>query len=109
MWRCSFDVPPEGRHLRLVAPVEEIDVASLVVHARPERVEELEEAIAAFAGVEVAAADRSGKLVVTIEADNERSITHQLDAIGALPGVLSVTIVAHHAEALAPEAEGGSP
>ena len=80
MRRSSFDVPPVETQ-RLVVPVEEIHVASLVVHARPERVEELEQAIAAFTGVEVAAADRSGKLVVTIEADNERSIRHRLDAI----------------------------
>ena len=108
MRRSSFDVPPVETQ-RLVVPVEEIHVASLVVHARPERVEELEQAIAAFTGVEVAAADRSGKLVVTIEADNERSIRHRLDAISALPAVLSASIVAHHAEPAAPEEEGLSP
>jgi nitrate reductase NapD len=79
-----------------------------VVHARPECVAELEHALAAFAGVEVAAADRSGKLVITIEADDERSIARQLDAIGVLPGVLSTTIVAHHAEPAEAE-EGASP
>ena len=92
MRRSSFDVPPVETQ-RLVVPVEEIHVASLVVHVRPERVEELEQAIAAFTGVEVAAADRSGKLVVTIEADHERSIRHRLDAISALPAVLSASIV----------------
>ncbi|HSA81280.1 MAG TPA: chaperone NapD [Geminicoccaceae bacterium] len=93
----------------MAVPIEEIHVASLVVHVRPERVAELEEAIAAFAGAEVAAADRSGKLVVTLEADDERRIADQLDAIGALPGVLSATLVAHHAEPLTPAEEGASP
>lgn len=93
----------------MIVPVDEIHIASLVVHARPERVAELEQAIAAFAGAEVAAADRSGKLVVTLESDGERGIARQLEAIGALPGVLSATIVVHHAEPLAPDEERASP
>lgn len=89
----------------MIVPVAEVHIASLVVHARPEHVAELEEAIAAFPGAAVAAADRSGKLVVTLESADERSIARQLDAIGALPGVLAATLVAHHAEPLAPEEE----
>jgi periplasmic nitrate reductase NapD len=90
-------------------PVEEIHIASLVVRCRPERMAELERAIGALAGAEIPAEDAVGKLVVTLEAGSERAIRQQLEMIGALPGVLSATLVAHHAEPLAPEEEGASP
>jgi nitrate reductase NapAB chaperone NapD len=47
--------------------------------------------------------------VVTLEASSERTVRQQLDTIGALPGVLSATLVAHHAEPIAPDEEGVSP
>ena len=93
----------------MIVPVEEIHIASLVVRCRPERIAELKRAIGALPGAEVPAADAVGKLVVTLEAGSERAIRQQLEMIGALPGVLSATLVAHHAEPLAPEEEGASP
>ncbi len=86
----------------------ELHVASLVVRCRPERMAMLRHAIVALPGAEIPAEDAIGKLVVTLEAASEHTIRHQLDAIGALPGVLSATLVAHHAEPLEPAEEGAS-
>jgi len=84
----------------------EVHIASLVVRCRPGRVEELERAISALSGAEIAAADASGKLIVTLESATERVIALRLEQIGALPGVLSATLVVHHAEPAALEPEG---
>ena len=86
--------------------IGELHVASLVVRCRPVRIAELERAIAALSGAEIAAADASGKLIVTLESESERVIARRLEEIGALPGVLSVTLVFHHAEPAALEPEG---
>lgn len=89
--------------------IGELHIASLVVRCRPERIASLRDAIVALPGAEVPAEDASGKLVVTLEAASERTVRQQLDTIGALPGVLSATLVAHHAEPIAPDEEGVSP
>jgi nitrate reductase NapD len=88
------------------AMIEELHIASLVVRCRPERIEELERSIAALSGAEIAASDPSGKLVVTLESASERVIAGRLEEIGVLPGVLSATLVFHHAEPAALEPEG---
>lgn len=93
----------------MIIPVDEIHIASLVVRCRPERIAELERAIEALPGAEIPAGDAIGKLVVTLEAGSERTIRRQLEMIGALPGVLAATLVAHYAEPRAPEEEGASP
>jgi nitrate reductase NapD len=83
--------------------IGELHVASLVVRCRPARIAELEHAIAAVSGAEIAAADDSGKFVVTLESASERAIARRLEEIAALPGVLSATLVFHHAEPAALE------
>ena len=94
---------------RSAAMIGELHIASLVVRCRPERLASLRRAITALPGAEVPAADAQGRLVVILEGASEQAIRHQLDAIGALSGVLSANLVAHHAEPLAPEEEGASP
>jgi nitrate reductase NapD len=89
--------------------IGELHIASLVVRCRPERMAALRHAITALPRAEIPAEHATGKLVVTLEAASGHLIAQQLDAIGALPGVLSATLVAHHAEPLAPEEEGASP
>ena len=86
--------------------IEELHIASLVVRCRPERIAELERALATLPGAEIAATDASGKLVVTLESASEQVIARRLEEIGALPGVLSATLVFHHAEPAALEPEG---
>jgi nitrate reductase NapD len=88
--------------------IGESHIASLVVRCRPDRVASLEGVIAARPGAEVPASDAAGKLVVTLESTNEQTIARQLDEIGALPGVLSATLVFHHVEPGIPEPQGAS-
>ena len=78
--------------------IREFHIASLVVHCRPDRVASLEGTIAALPGADVPASDLAGKLVVILESTSEQTIARQLEEIGALPGVLSATLVFHHVE-----------
>jgi len=89
--------------------IGELHIASLVVRCRPERMMALKHAILALPGAEVPAEDASGKLVVTLEAASERTIRQQLDTIHALSGVVSATLVAHHAEPQGAAEEGAPP
>jgi nitrate reductase NapD len=72
----------------------ELHVSSLVVQARPERADEVAQAIALMPAAEVPGRE-GGKLVVTLVTPGERAILDTIDAITALPGVLSAQLVYH--------------
>ena len=71
------------------------EIASVLVQARPERLAEVEAAIAALAGCEIHARDPKGKLVVVMEASNAGALGSMLNTIALLPNVLSAALVFH--------------
>jgi periplasmic nitrate reductase NapD len=75
------------------------EIASILVQARPERLEEAEHAITALAGTEIYSRDPCGKLVVVIEAPDVGAIGTTLNTIAVLPSVLSATLVFHATDA----------
>ena len=79
---------------RLVTPPD-AEIASVLVQARPERLAQVEAAIAALAGCEVHACDPKGKLVVVIEAATTGAVGSTLNTIALLPDVLSAALVFH--------------
>ena len=83
---------------RIVAPPG-AEIASVLVQARPERLADVEAAIAAIAGCEVHARDPKGKLVVVIEAANASALGATLTAIALLPSVFSASLVFHAIDA----------
>jgi periplasmic nitrate reductase NapD len=88
-----------------VSPAE-IHISSALVHARPERTDEVARACAALDGADLHFAD-SGKIIVTLEAASSGAIADQLAAIGRLPGVFAATLVYH--EVTTPESLGEHP
>jgi len=76
-----------------------MNISSVLVSARPDRVKGVEAGLLAFAGVEVHGASDAGRLVVTIEAESDRAVADLFEAINRQPGVLSVSMVYHHYEA----------
>jgi periplasmic nitrate reductase NapD len=76
----------------------ELHISSLVVHGRPERLAAIDRAIAALPGAEVAIADPSGKMVVTLETETQAAVADALTTITLLDGVLSAALVFHHVE-----------
>ncbi len=82
----------------------ELHTASLLLHHAPAHTD----AIAAQAvelGCEVHGPARDGKLIVTLESDSERTISECLSALQLLRGVFAATLVFHHVETLAPDAD----
>ena len=79
---------------------EELHIAGIVVHARPEGVQRVAEAIGGLSGAEVHAASADGKLVVTLEAPGAREIAALMEEIQQFDAVLTASLVYQHNETL---------
>ena len=75
-----------------------MNISSAIVHARPGELAVVQAGLAALAGVEVHAISPEGKLIVTIETDDESSNVATYERIGQLDGVLSAAMVYHQTE-----------
>jgi len=76
-------------------PASSFEVASILVQARPERLDAASRAIETLPGVEIFGRDPKGKLVVVVEADNVGRIGETLNVISLLPDVLTAALVFH--------------
>jgi nitrate reductase NapD len=74
------------------------EIASILVQARPERLDEVEAAVLALPGCEIHGRDPRGKLVVVIDAPDAGSLGSTLNAIAVLPHVHSASLVFHAIE-----------
>jgi nitrate reductase NapD len=81
-------------------PAPELHIASLVVHAAPSRVIEVQDAVGRLAGALVHASTADGKLVVTLERPSAYEMTDSVQAIQRLRGVLSAALVYQCADTL---------
>lgn len=75
-----------------------IHISSIVVTADPKRLDEATAAISALDIAEIAIAAPSGKMVVTLETDNEHELVQGLNLIQLMPGVASAALCFHHSE-----------
>lgn len=75
-----------------------VNISSAVIHARPDAVEEVLAGLGALGCVEVHATSPAGKLVVTLEADDDRGMADAYESLGRMDGVLSVALVFHQTE-----------
>ncbi|HET9687523.1 MAG TPA: chaperone NapD, partial [Pseudolabrys sp.] len=72
-----------------------IEIASILVQARPEKLDVVAHAIEALPGTKIYSRDPKGKLVVVIEARDVGSIGETLNTISLLPHVLTAALVFH--------------
>jgi len=70
-----------------------VEIASILVQARPERLEAAARAIEILPGAQIYSRDPKGKLVVGIEASDVGVIGTTLDAISMMPEVLTAALV----------------
>lgn len=82
---------------------QEYHVTSLVVHAAPNTLQQVEANIHALVGCDIHAVTPEGKLVVTLEGDSQKAILDNVEAINALSGVLSASLIYHQVEPLEQE------
>ena len=70
-----------------------VEIASILVQARPERLEAAAHAIEALPGTQIYSRDPKGKLVVVIETDDVGTIGATLNTISMMPDVLTAALV----------------
>lgn len=75
-----------------------MNISSAAVYAESIRVDAVRAFLATLPGVQVHAATPDGKLVITIEADNDRDAAATYEAIERAPGVLSMALVFQQTE-----------
>lgn len=73
---------------------DEVHIASLLVHVRPDCADAVRERIAATPGAEVHAV-QAGKMIVTLEGPHEGWVADRMTEIGVTAGVLSAVLVFH--------------
>ncbi|MGL4613553.1 MAG: chaperone NapD [Shewanella sp.] len=81
---------------------QEYHVTSLVVHAVPNALAQVNASISALAGCDIHAITPEGKLIVTLEGGSQKAILDNVEAINALTGVLSASLIYHQVEPLEP-------
>lgn len=75
-----------------------MNISSAIVHARPGRVALVQMGLATLPGVELHAVSSAGKLIITIESEDDGSNAAIYQLIGQLDGVMSAAMVYHQTE-----------
>jgi periplasmic nitrate reductase NapD len=75
------------------------EIASVLVHVRPEKMDEVARNIAALPGSEIYSRSPQGKLVVVIEAGTVGEVGAVLNAISSMPHVVTAALVFHGTDA----------
>lgn len=70
-----------------------MNISSVIVQTRPERLADVHAALAALPGVEIHAESPEGKLVITLEDDSTRTAADRYVDLNNIPGVLSAAMV----------------
>ena len=80
---------------------DDYSVAGVVVHAKPENIDDVAEYLTQLQGVEVHAINNDGKLVVTVEEEpGERFIIDRITEINNTQGVINTALVFSQTEQL---------
>ena len=76
-------------------PPDSVEIASILVQARPERLDAVARAVEVLPGAQIYRRDPKGKLVVVLEARDVGSIGAALNRISMMPDVLTAALVFH--------------
>jgi nitrate reductase NapD len=75
-----------------------VNISSAIVYAKSGQNETLRQSLSQLPGVEIHAATEDGKLIVTIERDNDKTAVDTYEAIERLDSVLSVAMIFQQTE-----------
>ena len=75
-----------------------VNISSAIVYAKSGQNETLRESLSQLPGVEIHAATEDGKLIVTIERDNDKTAVDTYEAIERMDSVLSVAMIFQQTE-----------
>lgn len=77
-----------------------MNISSLLIDVEPRRTEYARAQLEQLPGVEVYAATAEGRLIVTVEKDDDLEMSRAIEQLGALRGVRAMTLIYHHSETL---------
>lgn len=75
-----------------------MNLSSVIVIPHPDQIEAVQLRLQEVPGVEVHAVSPEGKMIVTLEADDDRETVQNYELISRLDGVLSASMVFHQQE-----------
>lgn len=75
-----------------------MNISSVIVIPHPDHIEAVRLRLQEVDGVELHAVSPEGKMIVTVEADDDRTTTGTYEYISQLDGVLSASMVYHQYE-----------
>lgn len=75
-----------------------MNISSVIVIPHPDHIEAVRLRLQEIDGVELHAVSPEGKMIVTVEADDDRTTTGTYEYISQLDGVLSASMVYHQYE-----------
>ncbi len=74
-------------------------ISGVLVKARPERLDDIEQALGAMQGVEVHGSNEDGRMVVIVEQEDAGQVCDTLLHMQQVPGVLAANMIYHHFDA----------
>lgn len=86
-----------------------MSISSLVVHTKPDKVEEIRAKFSALEGAEVHAVTEDGRLIVTVDQPVNMKATDVLTEIQNTEGVLSSSLIFNYFEENVDPGEGDLP
>jgi len=73
-------------------------IASVLVQGWPDKMPAIESELTTLAGVESHGSNETGKLILTLEAENDAGLVETMGLIQMAEGVVNVSLVYHHME-----------
>lgn len=73
-----------------------MNLCSVVVHAKPDKMESVQARLQAFPGVEVHGGEATGKLIVTVEDAGENTAADTMMAFNSVEGVINSILIYHY-------------
>ncbi len=75
-----------------------MNICGILVHAHPDGFDAVKKRLLAVQGVEVHGMSDEGRVVVTLEEENEDTMAESLLTVQRLEGVISASMIYHHNE-----------
>ena len=75
-----------------------MNICSVIVHCNPEKADSVKSNLEQRQGVDVFGGVEEGKIITTIEANGERSLSDIMAEFNHIPGVIDTAMVYHQEE-----------
>ena len=75
-----------------------MNICGILVHAQPTNFDAVRENLLSVNGVEIHGMSDEGRVVITLEEDDENAMADSLHRVQRLEGVISASMIYHHNE-----------